>query len=346
MQYNSGMTNEKDWVEKRLAEWQRLEVLTRQSNSSRRLKGAELVEMMGLYRKASADLATVRGTSANPELTHWLNGVVARAYSQLYQTPRLGFWTVMRRSLWRGADTVRRRKRSIYLATTLFFFFCFAAIFMTSIFPQTREVMVPPMAESSFDAWKSGSHEARSGGESIMASVFYGSHNPRVAIVYNALSVATCGIFGIAALWMNGALFGILAKEVAEHGHLGFLLSSVAPHGVSELGGIFISVGAGFLLAGAVIRPGRLSRFEAIKRAGQDAAVLMILSLAMIFIAAPIEGFFSFNPAVPQWVKVVFAVLHFAAWGAYFSGYGRSGPPEGASASDLRPEPLDGDPEF
>lgn len=338
------MTNEKEWVDKRLAEWQRLETLTRQSNSSRRLKGRELVEMMGLYRRASADLATVRGTSANPELAFWLNSVVARAYSQLDQAPRLGLLTVLSRALWRGADTVRRRRRPIYLAATLFFFFAFAAIFLVSVFPQTREVMVPPAMERDFDSWKSGMHEARSGSDSIAASTFYFGHNPRVAIATNALSVATCGLYGIYALWQNGGLMGVLAKEVSENGHLGFLLSSVAPHGVSEIGGIFVACGAGFLLAGALIRPGRLSRFEAVKRAGQDAGVLMILSIIMIFIAAPIEGFFSFNPAIPQWVKVVFALLHFAAWGAYFSGYGKAGLPEGATLDQLRPEPLDGDP--
>lgn len=337
------MTNEKEWVDKRLSEWQRLETLTRQSNSNRRLKGRELVEMMSLYRRASADLATVRGASANPELAFWLNSVVARAYSQLYQAPRLGFWTVLTRALWRGADTVRRRRKPIYLSATLFFVFAFAAVLLVSVFPQTREVLVPPQMESSFDTWKAGMHEARSGSESILAWGGYSGHNPRVAIATNALSVATGGLYGIYALWQNGGILGVLAKEVAENGHLGFLLSSIAPHGVSEIGGIFVACGAGFLLAGALIRPGRLSRFEALKRAGQDAGVLMLLSLVMIFIAAPIEGFFSFNPAIPQWVKVVFALLHFAAWGAYFSGYGRSGLPEGATLDQLRPEPLDGD---
>jgi hypothetical protein len=42
-----------------------------------------------------------------------------------------------------------------------------------------------------------------------------------------------------------------------------------------------------------------------------------------MFIAAPIEGFFSFNPSVPMWAKVAFAALSAVAWGAFWLGYGR-----------------------
>lgn len=339
------MTNEKDWVDKRFAEWQRLELMTRQAGSRNRLKGEELVEMMSLYRKASADLALVRGASANPELAYWLNGVVSKAYSQLYRAPRVGFLTALQRAIWKAADTARRRQGPILFATILFFVMAIASVIMVSIFPQAREVLVPSAFESSFDSWKAGMHPARTGSESIAASGFYLQNNTMVAIATNALTVATCGLWGINALWQNGGILGILAKEVAEAGHLGFLIGSILPHGISEMGGIFVSCGAGFLMAGAVIRPGRLSRFEAIRRAGKDAGILMLLSIFMIGISAPIEGFFSFNPAIPLWAKYLFAAVHFAAWMAFFTGYGRKAPPEGTTFAEMRPEPLDTDPE-
>lgn len=339
------MTNEKEWVEKRFAEWQRLELMTRQAGSRNRLKGEELVEMMTLYRKASADLAMVRGESANPELAYWLNGIVSKAYSQLYRAPRVNFGTALMRGIWKAADTARRRQRPILFATTLFFVMAAAAILMITLFPQSREVLVPAGFESSFDSWKAGVHPARSGSESIAATGFYLTNNSMVTIVTNALTVATCGLWGISALWQNGGILGILAKEVSEAGHLGFLIGSILPHGVSELGGIFIACGAGFLMAGAVIKPGRLSRFEAIRRAGKDSGVLMLLSLFMIAISALIEGFFSFNPAIPLWLKYIFGFVHLAAWMAFFTGYGQKGPPEGTTYAEMRPEPLETDPD-
>ncbi len=339
------MTNEKEWVEKRFAEWQRLELMTRQAGSRRRLKGAELVEMMNLYRKASADLALVRGTSANPELAFWLNGIVSKAYSQLYAAPRVSFATALSRSVWKAADTARRRQRPILFATSLFFFMAFAAILLVIFFPQAKEAVIPGAFDSAFDAWKSGALPPRSSSESIAATGGYLANNSLVGIITNVMSVATLGIWGISALWLNGGILGILAKEVAEAGHLGFLFGSILPHGVSEIGGIFVSCGAGFLLACAAINPGRLSRLEAIRRAGKDAAILMMLSLFMIAVSAPIEGFFSFNPSIPLWVKYLFGFVHFAAWMGFFTGYGKNGPPEGTTYRQMRPEPLDTDPQ-
>lgn len=339
------MTNEKEWVDKRFAEWQRLELMTRQAGSRKRLTGAELVEMMTLYRKASADLAMVRGESANPELAYWLNNVVSKAYSQLYRAPRVSLGRALTRAVWQAADTVRRRSRPILFATVLFFAMALAAVAVVSVFPQAREVMVPGGFESSFDSWKAGTHPARTSGESIAASGFYLTNNTRVAILTNALTVATAGLWGINALWQNGGILGILAKEVSETGQLGFLIGSILPHGVSEIGGIFIACGAGFLVAMAGIRPGRLSRFESIRRAGRDAGVLMLLSIFMIVLSAPIEGFFSFNPSIPLWVKYLVGFIHLAAWMAFFTGFGQKGPPEGTTYEQMRPEPLDTDPD-
>ncbi len=42
-----------------------------------------------------------------------------------------------------------------------------------------------------------------------------------------------------------------------------------------------------------------------------------------MFIAAPIEGFFSFNPTVPGWLKVIVASISALAWALFWIGYGR-----------------------
>lgn len=210
------MTNEKEWVDKRFAEWQRLELMTRIAGSRKRLTGAELVEMMTLYRKASADLAMVRGTSANPELAFWLNGIVSKAYAQLYRTPRVNAWTSLSRGIWKAADAARRRQKPILLATSLFFVMAAAAILLVSLFPQTKELLVPPAFQSSFDAWTSGRLPARTGGESIAATAGYLVNNTLVGIGTNAMTVATLGVWGISALWQNGGMLGVLAKEVSE----------------------------------------------------------------------------------------------------------------------------------
>lgn len=336
------MLNERALIQQRSSAWIRLEVLSRNGGSRlKRLTGEEVAEFMKLYRQASADLSTLSANGSNPEVAAWLNALVARCYGQVYRAPMAGAKDMVVRSLWIAADTVRRRWLPLVSALVLFFLMAGVGAVTVTASPEARNVLVPAGFEPSFEAWKSGTHEAKSASDAILATAFYAQNNPLVAIRTNALTVATFGVFGVAALWQNGGLLGILAMEVAREGHLGFLIVSIAPHGVSELGGIFVACGAGFLLGGVMIRPGRLTRTEALRRVGKDAAVLAILSLVMIFLAAPIEGFFSFNPDVPNWAKAGFALLALAGWLSYFIGFGRSWVPAGSTVEELRPEPLE-----
>lgn len=316
--------NESASLAKKSQAWLKLEdYCARADGSTRGLSGQEIAEFVRLYRQASADLSALTSETSNPELVAWLNALVARAYGILHRTPRRPFPRVLAHSLWKAADVMRRRSRPVWLAFGLFLFSVSAAAFLARSVPGAAEQMVPSGWESVVESWKSGTHDQRTAGESSMASAFYAVNNPRVALVYNGLSVVTFGVFGVYAMWMNGSLFGALALETASVGHLDFLLISVGPHGVSELWGIFIATGAGFVLAGAAIRPGRMTRGEAIREAGKDAFVMLVLSLIMILLAAPIEGWFSFNPMVPDAAKIAFTAVALIAWSGYFIGYGK-----------------------
>jgi uncharacterized membrane protein SpoIIM required for sporulation len=114
-------------------------------------------------------------------------------------------------------------------------------------------------------------------------------------------------------------------------GNLDFLVSSIIPHGVPEISGLWISCSAGLLLGWALINPGRRSRGEALKAVGKDAIVLLAISVVLMFIAAPIEGFFSFNPRIPGAVKVTVAVLEAIGWLAFWSFFGRDEAIEGVT---------------
>ena len=78
------------------------------------------------------------------------------------------------------------------------------------------------------------------------------------------------------------------------------------------------------MLGWALICPGRRKRGEALALAGKDAIVLLATSIVMMFIAAPFEGYFSFNPNIPDAVKLIVAVLVASAWAAFWMGFGRT----------------------
>ena len=73
----------------------------------------------------------------------------------------------------------------------------------------------------------------------------------------------------------------------------------------------------------ALINPGRRKRGEALRDAGKDAVTLLGTGVLLMFIAAPIEGFFSFNPTIPSSVKVAVIVVELVFWGLFWTGFGR-----------------------
>lgn len=318
--------NEQAFVASREKDWQRLQMLADRADvSPSQLTADELAEAMRLYRAAARDLATVRSESANPGLAAFLNALVGQAYGVLYRAPRKPWGEVWRAGARAAAQAVRRRWTPILAsagtlaAATLFAFAVMAAR------PDLRARIVDPN-DPNVEAWKSGKFQARSSSEAIAMTGLYSTNNPRVTIIAASVAASTFGVGTFALLWLNGLSLGGLAWEMDSVGRLGHLVVSVAPHGASELTGIAIAGGAGYTLGGALIAPGRRRRGDALRDAGRDAFTLLLLAMAMMFAAAPVEGFFSFNPDVPAFAKLMLAGATFAAWMAFFVGYGREAP--------------------
>ncbi|MHB8636780.1 MAG: stage II sporulation protein M [Fimbriimonadaceae bacterium] len=288
------------------------------------LNSADFHELIRCYRRTSGDLATARTVGSNPEMTTFLNDIVGRAYAILYRAPRKSFGTAVIQVLATVAQAGRRRKWFILTAALGFAASTVLAFWLMDAVPATHDLFIPPgMMQKNVDAWVKGL-PPRSAGESAMMTGFYASNNPLAAISSMATTSVSFGVGGAYALYENGAMMGALAHEMAKAGRLGFLVVSLLPHGVSELQGLFVSAGAGFVLAWALINPGRKRRGAALAEAGSDAIVLLGTSIVMMFIAAPFEGYFSFNPRIPGAVKLVVAALVAGAWATFWIGFGHT----------------------
>ena len=316
--------NEEGFVTKRVADWQRLTALSYKAGSSlKSLTPEELREFVRLYRRASTDLALIRTKTTNVALMDSLNDTVARAYAILYESPRKPFFRMLLDCLAVAAQTVRRRRYFVYASLCLFFLGALGTYGLLNLVPQTRDFFVPPAFQDAFKEWKAGHFPGRTSSESIGATGFYISNNPRVAIISGAVGAGTFGILPVFMILQNGAMVGALAHEVAPVGRLDFLLTSITPHGVPEIGGLVMSGAAGLLLGFALVNPGQRSRADSLRAAGPDAIALLAISIVMTFMAAPIEGFFSFNPTVPGGVKVVVTVVSLAAWLSFWTFYAK-----------------------
>ncbi|MBS1713534.1 MAG: stage II sporulation protein M [Armatimonadetes bacterium] len=316
--------NEEAILRNRVDGWHRLGELSDKADLGfKRLTGEETVEFVRLYRKASADLSFLATQTSNAEVVSYLNGIVARAYGLLYRAPTRPFAEWAAEGVRSGAQTFRKNAWAFFLAFALFFGSNGVGYAIGRYRPDVRSEIVSPDMEHNFDAWKQGKFERRAGGENMAMTAFYASNNPRAGVLANALGVASFGVLTAYQLFMNGVTTGILAADMASVGKLGFLVSSIMPHGVSEIGGFLVTSAAGFVMARSMLAPGRQKRTESIRSAGKEAVVLLLTGTTMIVCAAPIEGFFSFNPAVPQAVKVAFAVVALLGWTAYFVGFAR-----------------------
>lgn len=323
--------NETAFVDRRQADWNRLGFLCDKAERSvRSLSADEFEEFVDLYRRSSSDLATVRTRSKNLQLAEFLNDLVGRAYATLYREPRGSILSSIATGVKLAAQTVRRRRWFVLASASLFFGSSIFAFFIMNAVPATQDFFMPASQGELVKQW-SKPFDARSSSESELMTGFYLSNNPRTAIIAGAVSACTFGVGTAYLLFENGAMLGALANKLQPYHMTGHLLIWVSPHGVPELSGVILSGAAGFLLAWALINPGRRKRGQALRDSGKDIIVLLTTGALMMFIAAPIEGFFSFNPNVPDWAKLTVAGVSLSAWLVFWSNFGKEEPTKTAA---------------
>jgi uncharacterized membrane protein SpoIIM required for sporulation len=101
------------------------------------------------------------------------------------------------------------------------------------------------------------------------------------------------GLGTIYVLVFNGIHLGAIFGIVTRFGVGGQLLSFVSGHGPIELSIICLAGGAGFMLSDAILRPGMLTRVEALRLAGLRSVQLLLGGASFLIIAGSIEGFIS-----------------------------------------------------
>lgn len=317
--------NEVSFVEQREKDWRRLNFLCDRADASpTQLSPSELHEFVRLYRKASSDLALIRTRSTNLQLIEFLNDLTARSYSTLYRPTRGSLWKAIGIGAATAAQTVRRLRWFVLASALTFLVGIFFSYYVLDHFPQARDFYVPAGFQDAFEQWKHPNDKDRGLDQSVAMTGMYSSNNPRVAVMTGAISASTFGVGSAFMLWQNGCIMGALLHEVAPYGQFAHVIIWVLPHGVTEISGLILSGTSGYVIGWALIAPGRRKRGAALKQAGKDAIVVLSTAAVLMFIAAPIEGFFSFNPRVPDWVKILFALGAATAWFFFWTGYAQT----------------------
>lgn len=263
----------------------------------RSLNCDEVLEFGPLYRRAVSALSVARSQGIDDTRIQYLNGLVSRAYGHVYVADSKGWPSVTK---FFTEEFPRCFRRNLQFITVSFLISLIAMLFAWGIVrqdPGKADVVFGQNATEMIDAQverHTGHKNWMPGEERPIMSGFIITNNIKVSIMVFVYGI-TAGIGTVLLLGYNGLMLGVIGAGVASrsaHVALSFW-SFVAPHGVIELTAIFISGGAGLLIAWAILNPGCYSRRVALKLAGREAFTLMLGVAAMLVVAGLIEGFFS-----------------------------------------------------
>lgn len=291
------------FINDRKSAWQRLEELLRllDEMSLRRLHREEVRELGRIYRRTSSDLAIARAESRDPRLVNYLNSLVIRAHGRIYRTEATEGGRRLRNFFLRDFPrTFRRTWRYTFVA------FAFCLVFGVIGFVGTRHDADFSELCGIPSEWRAENTDAQ---RRWWLEVNEANQVEGAAIMTNNIQVmfyafawgAMLGVGTLFVMGLNGLSVGAVLALTYRAGYGGELVTFMAGHGVIELTCIFIAGGAGLLVGTAIIAPGDLSRFDALRLRGRDAVHLVIGCVPLLVIAGTIEGFISPAPIAPAY---------------------------------------------
>ncbi|HEX3101218.1 MAG TPA: stage II sporulation protein M, partial [Pyrinomonadaceae bacterium] len=261
------------FLEQKKDNWQRLEDLLsmQQGMGLRGLSRMEVREFGELYRRAASDLATARAETRDPKLINYLNSLVIRAHGKIYRAESQGVNLIGKFFAEDFPRTFRKNWRYMAVAFAVFAgfgLFGFIATWVDTDF--THFVMLSGITQeiNSNHHWWTELNDANQVGASQILS-------NNILVTFRVFAMGA--FFGIGAFYdlafegaRLGSVFAACYKLNPPFGNA--LASLVVGHGVIELSTIFFCGGAGMMIGYAMINPGDLTRSQALKKKGIEAA--------------------------------------------------------------------------
>jgi uncharacterized membrane protein SpoIIM required for sporulation len=290
-----------DFIRLREKDWARLEQLLGHRVGRGAFSAAEARELGILYRAVVSDLACARRDYEGQRVTTYLNQLLTRAHSHIYQEDVSDLRRFASYFLNTIPRTFRRTAWFTWTACLLFVLPAVIAFRLAYVDPGIAPVLgleTQREALARQTTWTDIPVESRP-----YASAFIMSNNIRIAILAFGGGMVL-GLFAVYLLAVNGILFGAIFGLAFHYGMGMDLLDFVFAHGLLELGVIFIAGGAGLQIGYSLIDPGRHTRRDAVNLAALRAVHLIVAAIPALVVAGLIEGFVS-PTNLPFAVKVV-----------------------------------------
>lgn len=313
----------------REATWAELEqmIATADKKGLRALPADALARLPHLYRATLSSLSVARSISLDRALVEYLESLVGRAYFVVYGTRQHVRRQLAEFFAWKLPSTIRAAKWHILAAVIISIAGALAAYSLTSHDADYYYSFVGDMAQGRTPA--STTVELRDGlyhqeGVSSFLATFAASlfsHNSRIAILAFALGFVA-GLPTILLLFYNGLTLGAFVALYTSRGLGWDIWGWLLPHGVTELTAIMLAGGAGLMLAQALVFSGARPRLDALRERGRPAAVIVVGTVLMLFVAGMIEGIFR-QTVTDIHVRYAVAIATALFWIWYFGFCGR-----------------------
>jgi uncharacterized membrane protein SpoIIM required for sporulation len=247
-------------------------------------------EGSSLYRQTVADLAYARMCFPEHPVVRELEQLVGHAHSILYQAGRAKSrsWTEFWRQTW--PMRVREASQPILLATGIFWASAILGFVLTVSNTVLEGFFVSPSMRAAIASrrlWtESLTHTAPAASSGIAVN------NIKVSLLTWGLGLT----FGIGTIWLlvfNGLMLGAISAACLRAGMLLPLMEFIVAHGSLELPAIWISGGAGLLMAQAMLFPGRYSRRVELRLKGRSSVQIIVGIVPLLLVAGAIEAFIS-----------------------------------------------------
>lgn len=310
----------KRWLNRQEPYWQRLGALLKQAEAKgmKRFSAREVQEFSSLYRKVSADLSRARTREVGAVVIEQLTSLTQRSYTQIYQGKRQQNWSeVLAFYLWGFPTVVRETLPYIAVSTAIAILGGIIGWWYAWRDPAFLPLIVPPhildLVQKKGELWMG----SIVGVEPLASS---GIMQNNISVTISAFAGGMlAGTWTAFLLWNNGLSFGTIATLVAKYNLSYPFWAFVWPHGALELPAIFLSGGAGLLLARALLFPGQHRRIDLLRENGGKAIQIMFGVVPMLVMAGLIEGFFSPSPVVPSALKYLVGLALFGCLILYLS---------------------------
>ena len=284
--------------QEREGDWKRLETIVSwiERGRLRSLSDEDLLALPVLYRTVASSLSIARETSLDAATLGYLEGLVQRAWFQVYG-PRQSLGTWFARFLGGGwSQAVRGLGIDLVVALAVMVAGTIAGWLLVAGDPQWYYALFPygdgdPRVPGASAAVLHDTlfGNAQQDGMSAFAAYLF-SHNAQISILAFALGFAF-GIPSLMLLIQNTATLGAMLWLYHGQGQLYDLVGWLSVHGTTELFAILLAGGAGLHVGRAMAFPGELSVLDAAAQAGRRAATVMAGVVLMLVIAAMLEGF-------------------------------------------------------